>query len=370
MNRSVPFLDLEATYRELEAELDAAYMRVMRSGRYLLGEELEAFESEYAAYCGAPFCIGVASGLDALTLSLRALDVGPGDEVIVPSNTYIATWLAISSVGAQIVPVEPNGSTYNIDPAACEAAVTHRTKVILPVHLYGQPADMAPLAEIAARHDLKILSDGAQAHGSKYQGQPVGAFGDVTAWSFYPSKNLGAFADAGAVTTHDAEIAEQLRLLRNYGSATKYYNEVRGVNSRMDELQAAFLRVKLGRLDEWNNRRAVTAESYHAGLQAADLVLPSVSPDCESAWHLFVIRHPERDQLGLELERAGVATSIHYPVPPFRQKAYAGLQQLGSFPVADLIHRECLSLPIGPHLATSDSDYVIQEVIRCTATVG
>ncbi|HEY5975462.1 MAG TPA: DegT/DnrJ/EryC1/StrS family aminotransferase [Geobacteraceae bacterium] len=350
---SIPFLDLKATYTELQDELDAAYRRVMESGWYLLGAELQAFEAEFAAYCGAQHCIGVANGLEALHLVLQAWGIGPGDEVIVPSNTYIATWLAISHCGARPVPVEPVATTANLDPARLEAAITPRTRAILPVHLYGQPADMDPINEIARRHGLKVLEDAAQAHGAGYRGKRAGQLGDAAGFSFYPGKNLGAFGDGGAVTTDDADLAARVRLLRNYGSRVKYVNEAAGYNSRLDELQAAFLRVKLRHLDGWNARRAAIAAWYLAELPklAPDLVLPVVNPAASPCWHLFVVRSAEREALQARLVAGGVQTLIHYPIPPHLQQAYAGAGfGEGSFPLAEQLAREVVSLPMGPHL--------------------
>ncbi len=347
----VPFLELRSAYDELQSEIDAAVARVLRSGWYLLGEELRAFEQEYAAYLGVDHCVGVANGLDALHLALRALGVGRGDEVIVPSNTYIATWLAVSHAGATPVPVEPDVHTYNLDPARIAAAITPRTKVILPVHLYGQPADMDRILEVARAHGLRVLEDAAQAHGARYKGRRVGGLGDVTAWSFYPGKNLGALGDGGAITTNDDELAEKISVLRNYGSRQKYVHEVQGYNSRLDDLQAAVLRVKLERLDDWNDRRRQIAEGYREALQDTPLVLPHVPAWAEPVWHLFVIRHPERDELQSRLRSEGVETLIHYPTPPHLQEAYRDLgRAAGSFPLSETIHREVLSLPIGPHL--------------------
>ena len=263
----IPFLDLRASYLELKSDIDRAIARVVDGGWYILGPEVEAFEAEYGVYCGAKHAIGVANGLDALHLALRALGVGAGDEVIVPANTYIATWLAVSQCGATPVPVEPDERTFNIDPAFIEAAITTRTRVILPVHLYGQPADLDPILEVARKHGLCVLEDAAQTHGARYKGRRLGAHGDAVAWSFYPGKNLGAMGDGGAVTTNDPQIADRIRVLRNYGSRAKYVNEVQGFNSRLDPLQAAILRVKLTHLDEWNARRAAIARQYG---QAAD----------------------------------------------------------------------------------------------------
>ena len=348
---NVPFLDVGATYRELRTAHDAAYQRVMDSGWVLLGRELEAFEAEFAAYCGVPHCVGVANGLDALHLVLRAWDIGPGDEVIVPSNTYIATWLAVSMVGATPVPVEPDPDTFNLDPARLADALTSRTRAILPVHLYGQAADMEPIMALAAAHGLKVLEDNAQAQGARVQGRVTGGLGHAAGNSFYPGKNLGAFGDGGAVTTHDAELADRVRLLRNYGSRKKYFNEVAGVNSRLDELQAAFLRVKLPQLDEWNDRRRAVAGFYQRELAGLpDLRLPIVPSGHEPAWHLYVVRHPRRDALQAHLQASGVATLVHYPVPPHLSGAYAASGwRRGAFPLAEHLADEVLSLPIGPH---------------------
>ena len=338
------------------------------SGWYIRGPEVDAFEAEFATYCGAAHCVGVANGLDALHLALRAMDVGPGDEVIVPSNTYIATWLAVSQCGATPVPVEPDARTYNIDPALIEAAITPRTKVILPVHLYGQPADMDPILAIARKHGLRVLEDAAQAHGARYKGQRLGAHGDAVAWSFYPGKNLGAMGDGGAVTTNDAQLADRLRVLRNYGSRVKYVNEVQGYNSRLDPLQAAILRVKLAHLDEWNARRKAIAATYTAklgpviasGARQSTPRLPHVPEWAEPVWHLYVVQHPQRDSLHKALGDAGVGTLIHYPIPPHLQQAYASAGYVpGQFPIAEQIANQCLSLPIGPHLDEAGTATVV-----------
>lgn len=359
----IQFLSLEAAYTELRSELEAAISRVLTSGHYILGPEVDAFEAEFAAYCGARHCIGVANGLDALHLALRAMDVGPGDEVIVPSNTYIATWLAVSQCGAIPVPVEPDPATHNIDPQRIEAAITPRTKVILPVHLYGQPADMDAILSVARRHGLRVLEDAAQAHGARYKGQRIGAHGDAVAWSFYPGKNLGALGDGGAITTNDAALADRLRVLRNYGSRVKYVNEVQGWNSRLDPLQAAVLRVKLAHLDEWNARRAAIAALYQHELAETGLVLPVVPAWAEPAWHLFVIRHPQRDDLQRRLADAGIGTLIHYPLPPHRQQAYAGLGLADhAWPIANRLADEVLSLPMGPHLSVAQAEQVVAAV--------
>jgi dTDP-4-amino-4,6-dideoxygalactose transaminase len=360
----IPFLELKPTYLELKDEFDAAWHRVMDSGWYLLGSELESFEQEYAAYCGAKHCVGVGSGLDALHLALRAWKIGPGDEVIVPSHTFIATWLAVTFAGAAPVPVEPDPKTFNLDPGRVAAAITPRARAIIPVHLYGQPADMDPIIAIAEQHGLKILEDAAQAQGARYKGRGVGSLGHAAAHSFYPSKNLGTFSDGGAVTTDDAALADKLRALRNYGSRSKYYHERIGTNSRLDELQAAFLRVKLTKLDEWNARRKTIAHYYLNQLQGLpELVLPFVPADIDPVWHLFVVRHPRRDELQRHLAEAGIGTLIHYPVPPHLSGAYSDLgQRQGAYPITEEQSRTVLSLPIGPHLDREAQDHVIAAI--------
>ena len=357
---TVPFLDLRAAYLELKSEVDAAVARVLDNGRYILGEEVAAFEREWAAYCGAAHAVGLGNGLDALTLALRALDIGSGDEVIVPSNTFIATWLAVSAVGAVPVPVEPAAATYNIDAARVEAAITPATRAILPVHLYGQPADLDPLLVLARRHRLALVEDAAQAHGARYKGRRIGAHGDAVCWSFYPGKNLGAMGDAGAVTTNDADLAGRIRMLRNYGSSGKYRHEIQGGNSRLDPIQAAILRAKLPHLDAWAERRRIIAEVYREGLRHSGLLVPYVPAWAEPAWHLFVVRSEARETLQRQLAGAGVGTLIHYPVPPHRQEAYAGLGiAAGRLPVAERLAREVISLPMGPHLSIGAARAVI-----------
>jgi dTDP-4-amino-4,6-dideoxygalactose transaminase len=364
----IPFLDLKAPYLELKQELDEAIARVVSSGWFIGGGEVDQFEAEYATYCGVAHAVGVANGLDALHLALRAMDVGPGDEVIVPSNTYIATWLAVSHCGATPVPVEPDARTFNIDPALIEAAITPRTKVILPVHLYGQPADMDPILAIARKHGLRVLEDGAQAHGARYKGQRLGAHGDAVAWSFYPGKNLGAMGDGGAVTTSDPQIADRLRVLRNYGSRVKYVNEVQGYNSRLDPLQAAILRVKLDKLDEWNARRSDIAQRYQQGLAHCGLTLPHVPEWAEPVWHLYVVQHGQRDAVQNLLADNGVGSLIHYPLPPHLQQAYstAGWGR-GAFALAERMADQVLTLPIGPQMQPEQVDAVIAAIAKAVA---
>jgi len=361
--REIPFLDMKSPYLELQEELDSAWQRVMRSGWYILGQEVEAFEQEFARYVGTQYCVGVGNGLEALHLILRAYDIGPGDEVIVPSNTYIATWLAVSYAGASLVPVEPVARTYNIDPERLESAITPRTKAILVVHLYGQTADMDRINALAQKHGLKVIEDAAQAHGARRNGKMAGNLGHAAGWSFYPGKNLGALGDAGAVTTNDAALADRIRTLRNYGSKVKYYNLEKGFNSRLDELQAALLRVKLPRLDEWNARRARIAALYLDSLRDTGLALPFVPPGMQPCWHLFVVRSKEREALQAHLKAQGIGTMIHYPVPPHLQQAYRELNlPEGSFPISEAIHREVLSLPMGPHLSLEDAQRVVEAV--------
>ena len=359
----IPFLDIRSANSEIRVEIETAITRVLDSGWYILGPEVDAFEADWAAFCEAQYAVGVANGLDALHLALRAMGVGPGDEVIVPSNTYIATWLAVSQCGATPVPVEPDEHTHNIDATLIESAITPRTKVILPVHLYGQPADLDPIIAIARKHGLRILEDGAQAHGARYKGNRLGAHGDAVAWSFYPGKNLGALGDGGAVTTNDPEIADRIRVLRNYGSRVKYVNEVKGFNSRLDPLQAAVLRVKLRYLDEWNRRRQTIAKEYLDGLSGCGLVLPNVPNWAEPVWHLYVVRSDDRDQLQRHLGESGIGSLIHYPIPPHKQAAFAdATYDADAYPVASRMANEVLSLPIGPQLSQQESRSVIRAV--------
>lgn len=359
----VPFLDLGAGYRELKTEIDAAVHRVLDSGWYILGPEVEAFEVEWAAYCEADHAVGLANGLDALILALRALGIGPGHEVIVPSNTYVATWLAVTAVGARPVPVEPDPKTHNIDPKRIAAAITPATRALMPVHLYGQPADIDPIMALARQHSLAVVEDGAQAHGARYKGQRIGAHGDVVCWSFYPGKNLGALGDGGAITTNRADLADRIRVLRNYGSRVKYINEVQGVNSRLDPLQAAVLRAKLPHLDAWTERRRAIAARYMQDLAGTGLVLPVVPSWAEPVWHLYVVRSPDRDDLQARLTKAGIGTLIHYPIPPHMQAAYSDLGFASyDLPLARRFASEVLSLPIGPQLPIKEVARVIEAV--------
>jgi dTDP-3-amino-3,4,6-trideoxy-alpha-D-glucose transaminase len=360
----IPFLDLHAAYAEMRPEIDAAYRRVMEAGWYILGAEVEAFEREFAAYCGVRYCIGVGNGLDALHLILRAAGIGPGDEVIVPANTFIATWLAVSYAGAAVVPVEPDASSYNLTAERAAAAVTSRTRAIMPVHLYGTPAAMEPLQRLAARHGLLLIEDAAQAHGAYCRGKRAGSLAHAAGFSFYPGKNLGAFGDGGAVTTDDDDLARKIRALRNYGSQVKYQNEVQGYNSRLDPIQAAFLRAKLTVLDSWNQRRKAAAQRYCDSLAGLPgLTLPETPPEIEPVWHLFVIRHPRRDALQCALTEEGIGTVIHYPVPPHLSGAYRSPKwSVGNFPFTEELAGTCLSLPIGPHLSPDQQERIITAV--------
>jgi dTDP-4-amino-4,6-dideoxygalactose transaminase len=360
---NVPFLDLGASYRELKGEIDEAVARALNSGWFIGGPEVTEFENAFADSVDSAHCVGVANGLDALHLALRALSVGPRDEVITASNSYVATLLAISMVGATPVLVEPDERTYNLDPSKVEAAITPRTRVLLPTHLYGQPADLDPLLDIARRYGLKLIEDAAQAHGARYKGKPIGAHGDAVCWSFYPSKNLGALGDAGAVTTDDPELADRIRTLGNYGSHKRYVNEVRGLNSRLDPVQAAALGVKLRHLDTWNQRRRETANFYLDGLAGTGLILPTVPNWADPCWHLFVVRSEDRDRLQARLTEAGVQTLIHYPIAPHCQQAYSDLGlNVGALPIAERLAGEVLSLPIGPQLTREQAERVVEVI--------
>jgi dTDP-4-amino-4,6-dideoxygalactose transaminase len=361
----IPFLDLGEQVRELRSEIDQVVARVLSSGWYLMGPELDAFEAEWAAYTGARHAIGVANGLEALHLCLRAYGIGPGDEVIVPSNTYIATWLAVSHAGATPVPVEPDEPIYNIDPARIEAAITSRTRAIMPVHLYGHPADLDPILDVARRYHLRVIEDAAQAHGAEYKGRRIGGHGDAVAWSFYPTKNLGALGDAGAVTTQDEGLAQELKRLRNYGSKVRYVCDVKGFNSRLEELHAAVLRVKLRHLDEWNERRRVGARRYHAGFSGTPIRTPVEREWAKHVYHLFVIRTTDREGLRKHLEQQGIGTIVHYPIAPHEQAAYHDLGfSAQTLPVAHRMHQEVLSLPCGPHLSEEHQLRTIETVLR------
>jgi dTDP-4-amino-4,6-dideoxygalactose transaminase len=357
----VPFIDLNRLHHPLRPKLDAAYRRVMDAGLFIMGPELAAFESEFAAYSEVRHCIGVGNGLDALHLTLRATGIGPGDEVIVPSNTFIATWLAVEQCGAVIVPVEPDVNTHNINTDCISGAITPRTRAIIPVHLYGQPVDMDPINELATQHGLIVIEDAAQAQGARYKGRRVGSLGHAAATSFYPAKNLGALGDGGAVLTNDDVIAEKARLLRNYGSMVKYKHELLGHNSRLDELQAAFLREKLKVLDESNARRREIAAVYSSLLIGNYCILPIAPEYADPVWHLYVIQSQQRDALKAHLEAQDISTVIHYPTPPHRQTCYSH-HAYGPLPVAEALANQVLSLPMSPDLKEQEIIYVCQAV--------
>ena len=359
---SVPFLDLHEVNERFRPALDAAAKRVLDSGWYLLGHEDETFERDFAAYCGVKHCIGCANGLDALTLGIRALEIGPGDEVLVPANTYIASILAISINGATPVPVEPDDETLLLDPARLEAAITPRTKAIMVVHLYGRALEMAPVLAVAKRHGLKVIEDCAQAHGARDGSTRVGALGDIAGFSFYPGKNLGCLGDGGCVTTNDDDLAAKVHALHNYGSDRKYHNLYKGWNSRLDELQAAFLSVKLPALDADNVARRRVAERYVAEISHPAIRLPALPADpARNVWHLFPIRTRWRDALQQYLTEAGIQTLIHYPTPPHHQPAYEEWKQR-AYPITEAIHAQELSLPIGPTLSPEQVSAVIDAV--------
>jgi len=362
--QTIKFLEVRSQYIELKTELDQAYQRVMDSGWYILDKEVSSFEEEFAAYIGCKHCIGVGNGLEALELILMGYGIGQGDEVIVPANTYIASWLSVSKTGATPLPVEPNPTTYNIDPQLIEQSVTARTKAILPVHLYGQAVEMGTIKEIADKFNLKIIEDAAQAHGSLHNGQMTGNLGSAAGISFYPTKNLGAFGDAGAVVTNDDDLANTVLLLRNYGSKKKYHNDIKGHNSRLDPLQAAFLREKLKVLDEWNQRRIEIANHYLDNLRnIPGLGLPQIPEEIAPVWHLFVITHPERDRLQKHLGENGVEALVHYPIPPHLSDAYQDLgYRVGDFPITEEMANTVLSIPIGPHLDFGAAEYVVETI--------
>ncbi|MBE2276202.1 MAG: DegT/DnrJ/EryC1/StrS family aminotransferase [Rhodobacteraceae bacterium] len=351
-----PFLDVGFTYKSLQAQMDAALHDVMDSGLYIGGPAVARFEAAFADYCGARHCVGVGNGLDALVLALRALEIGPGDEVIVPANTFIATWIAVAQAGATPVPVDADPETMNIDLGAIPGAITERTRAIMPVHLYGAPVPDLPLRALAEEHGLRIIEDAAQAHGARVDNRRAGMLGHVAGFSFYPGKNLGAFGDGGAIVTDDAELAERIRMLGSYGSREKYNHESIGYNSRLDPLQAAMLAVKLGVLEEWNARRREIAATYLDLLAGTPgLRLPATAPGTESVWHLFVVRHPHREALRAALAARGVGTVMHYPIPNHRSGAFSQSHGHLSFPVTDEICETCLSLPIGPHMSIADA---------------
>jgi len=363
---NIPFLSLETTHQSIKKEAMLAMERVYDSNWYVLGKELEEFEVKYASFQDTKYALGVGNGLDAIHLSLIACGIGHGDEVIVPSNTYIATALAVTYCGAKPVFVEPNSKTYNIDPCLIPKAITTKTKAIIPVHLYGLSCEMNPILDIANNHSLKIIEDCAQAHGALYNGKKVGSFGDINATSFYPGKNLGAIGDGGIITTNNKELFKKVKSLRNYGSSEKYHNEQIGYNSRLDEIQAAILNIKLRHLSAWTNKRRFIATQYNEGLSNIDdLTLPVVNEGSNHVYHLYTIRSNSRDDLQAFLKTKGIQTLIHYPIPPHLQEAYRhlGLKQ-GNYPIAEAIANTTLSLPLFIGMNSTMVDYVIK-AIKC-----
>ena len=359
----VKFLNLHHCYLDLKTDFDRAYQRVMDSGYYLLGKELEEFETEFADFCNVKYCVGVGCGLDALILILRAMNISEGDEVIVPANTYIATWLAVSHVGAKPIPVEPQQRDYNINPKLIEQAITDKTKAIIAVHLYGYPALMTEIKTIADHYNLKLIEDAAQAHGAMYQGQKVGSLSDAAAFSFYPSKNLGAFSDGGAVVTNDRTIAEKVKLMRNYGSPRKYEHQLKGYNSRLDELQAAFLRVKLRKLNQWNRQRQQIADIYYDHLaDNPHITLPNYEDHTQSVWHLFVVKNQQRNQLQQKLKAQNIQTLIHYPIPPHLSEAYCQEYRDYNLPITEQIAPQIISLPMCPYLSEEQIEFVCHQI--------
>jgi dTDP-4-amino-4,6-dideoxygalactose transaminase len=368
---TIPFLSFEPMHAALKTEMVNAFESFYDSYWYVLGERVKQFENEYAAFNNVAHCIGVSNGLDALHIALKTLNIGPGDEVIVPSNTYIASALAVSYVGATPVFVEPNSRTYNIDPRRIEGAITPRTKAIMPVHLYGQACEMAAIMAIAEKHGLYVVEDNAQSQGASFNGKLTGCWGNINGTSFYPGKNLGAFGDAGAVTTNNSALAHKTIVLRNYGSQKKYYNEVIGHNMRLDEVQAAFLSIKLQHLDEWTSQRNEIAGWYGEVLEEIpEMILPKIANGATHVYHLYVVRHPERDRLQRYLTEKGIGTLIHYPIPPHLQEAYAHLgHKKGDFPIAEEIASTCLSLPMWPGMVKEQVLFVAEAIKKFQVTL-
>lgn len=357
----IQFLNFEPMHNEIRDEVLEAFKKVYDRNWFILGQSVEGFEQEFSKYCGAKYCVGCGNGLDALSIILRGYDIGKGDEVIVPSNTYIATALAVSYVGAKVVFVEPDIKTFNIDVKRIEAAITSRTKAIIAVHLYGRPAETNEIKNLCQRYGLKLIEDAAQAHGAQLQGEKTGNLGDAAGFSFYPGKNLGALGDSGAIVTNDKELAEKVRAIRNYGSIKKYYNEYKGVNSRLDEVQAEFLTVKLKYLDMWNNNRKKIAKEYLERINNNKIILPYVSSAEDSIWHVFIVRSQYRNELESYLRSKDIGTLIHYPVPIHLQKAYKDLgYKQGDFPIAEEIANTVLSIPMWYGMKQDEIDYVIE----------
>lgn len=359
----INFLDMKPMHDKIKNEIMEAIERVYDSGWYILGKEVELFEEEFAKYSGTKYCVGVGSGLGALELILKGYDIGEGDEVIIPANTFIATALAVSYAGATPVLVDVDEKTYNINPELIESAITDKTKAIMPVHLYGHPCDMDPIVEIAKKHNLKVIEDSSQAQGALYKGRMVGSLGDASGMSLFPVKNMGALGDAGVVTTDDKELADKIKILRNYGSSKKYYNEYKGYNCKLDEIQAAILRVKLKYIDEWNEYRQNIASEYLKNIKNDKIMLPSILEGANHVWHRFVIRTKDRDGLQKYLEEHGIQAMPHYPVPIHKQEAYTELSYLiGTLPITEHISDEILSLPLYQYMNEDDVNKIINKL--------
>jgi len=356
----IPFLNFEPMHSEIRTEIVDAFKKIYDSNWFILGQSVEAFEAEFSKYCNTDYCISCGNGLDALSIILRGYDIGAGDEVIVPSNTYIATALAVSYVGAKVVFVEPDIKTFNIDANKIETAITKKTKAIIAVHLYGRPAETDKIKILCEKYNLKLIEDAAQAHGAIYKGKKTGNLGDAAGFSFYPGKNLGALGDGGGILTNDSALAQKVRAIRNYGSTIKYHNEFKGVNSRLDEVQAEFLRIKLNYLDKWNADRQKSAKLYLEGITNNKIILPHINSVDQSIWHVFVVRTEYRDELMDYLKDKGIGTLIHYPIPIHLQKAYKDLgYTTGDFPVAETISKTALSLPIWYGMRDDEINYVV-----------
>ncbi len=363
MKKEIKFLDLNKAYIEIKSNIDNAISRVVSSNNFILGNEVEQFENSWANYCQSKYAIGLSNGLDSLILALKAIGIGSGDKVLVPSHTFIATWLAIISVGGIPIPIDVNQKTYNIDLNKIESSINKDVKAILVVHLYGQPVDLDGISLIARKYNLLVIEDAAQAHGASYKGKKIGSHSDLVCWSFYPGKNLGAFGDAGAITTNREDLAKKIKILRNYGSVSKYQNELIGYNNRLDELQAAILSEKLKVLEKWNERRRSIALLYEKGLKDTNIITPVIQEDSISSWHLYVIRCEYRDDLQKELSKEGIQTLIHYPIPPISQKSMRFLKlNTDNYPITNQIKNSILSLPIGPHLKEKECEYIIKTI--------
>ncbi|MBC7884056.1 MAG: DegT/DnrJ/EryC1/StrS family aminotransferase [Saprospiraceae bacterium] len=362
---NVPFLDLSPGHKAISSEINVAINKVIDKSCYILGDEVSSFEKSYASYSGVSFAVGVANGLDAIILILKSLNIGPGDEVIVPSNTYIATWMAVSNVGATVIPVEPCFDTCNLDPSLIEAKITHKTKAIIPVHLYGRIANMHEILSLATKYNIHVIEDNAQAHGALLDGKKSGSFGIANATSFYPGKNLGCMGDGGAVTTDNEDIYLKIKAFRNYGSHIKYINNIIGINSRLDEMQAAILNVKLKYLDDWNIKRREITTFYDSRLKWIDnLILPDNTQELSMVSHVYQVRTSKRNELQSFLQNKGIQTLIHYPIPPHQQKAYGHLgYRIGDYPVAEKISSMTLSLPLYPFMKESTTEFVCTSIL-------